>query len=125
MGNNEEEVATISTTELVYRCIAEFRETGRVASRATIRERTNLPLTIVDERVKHLKAIGRIRLAGNVAGIFEPTVDQSEDRAISTTILPNGRVKLEIGDSVIEVSLREARHIGAAFGGFALQFMGA
>ena len=115
----------VSSTDLVYRAIVEARETGRVASRQTIQVATNLPLTVVDDRVKHLKSIGMIRLAGNVAGIFEPTEDQDEDRAISTTILANGRVKLEIGDAVIEVSMREARKISAAFGGFALQFRGA
>lgn len=114
----------VSSTDLVMRSIVEHREMGRIASRATIREATNLPLTVIDDRVKYLKAIGRIRLAGNVAGIFEPCDDREEDRAISTTILPNGRVKLEIGDSVIEVTMREARHIGAAFAGFALQFRG-
>jgi hypothetical protein len=120
-----EERTKVSSTELVYRHIHEARETGRVASRRTISEGTGLPMTVVDDRVKHLKAIGRIRLAGDVAGLFEPTLDRDEDRSISATIIANGRVKLEIGDAVIEVSMREARHIGALFAGIALQFRGA
>lgn len=128
MGNTGQppdgDAPKVSTTEQVYRSIVEHRETGRVASRATLQEATSLPLTVIDDRIKHLKAVGRIRLAGNVAGIFEPTTDRNEDRAISATIMPNGKVKLEIGDSCIELSMREARHIGAAFGGFALQFRG-
>lgn len=127
MGNTVEKetpdgAAKVSSTDLVYRAIVDFREVGKVASRTTIQQATNLPLTVIDDRVKHLKAIGRIRLAGNVSGLYEPTEDRDEDRAVSTTILPTGRVKLEIGDAVIEVSMREARHIGAAFAGFVLQF---
>lgn len=125
MPQGDEQRPRIPSTELVYRHIVEARATGRVASRRTIAEATNLPLTVVDDRVKYLKGVGQIRLAGGVAGIFEPTEDPAEDRSISTTILPSGMVKLEIGDSVIEVSQREARHIGAAFAGFALQFRGA
>lgn len=130
MGNpkpaeGEDDAPKVSSTDLVYRCIVEHRETGRIASRATIQASTSLPLTIIDDRIKHLKAIGRIRLAGNVAGIFEPTEDRDEDRPQSVTFLPNGRVKYEIGDSVLEMSQREARQAGVLFGGFALQFRGA
>ncbi|HEY8356331.1 MAG TPA: hypothetical protein VIL30_02620 [Ramlibacter sp.] len=126
MSNIEvQEEPTVSSTEQVYRSIVEHREMGRACSRATLRDATGLPLTIVDDRVKHLKNVGRIRLAGGVAGIFEPSEDRSEDRAISTTIMPNGRVKVEIGDTVLDLSMREARNLGAAMGGFALQFRGA
>lgn len=115
----------VTSTDLVYRCICEFRETGRVASRQTIRDATNLPLTVVDDRVKYLKAIGKIRLAGgNVAGIYEPTEDQDEDRPISITIMANGRVKYEIGDTVVEMSRREASKSGTGFAGFTLLFRG-
>lgn len=130
MGNTvqvegEEFPAKVSTTDIVYRCIVEHRETGRVASRSTIQQATGLPLTIIDDRIKHLKAVGQIRLAGNVAGVFEPTEDRNDDRPQSVTYLPNGRVKYEIGDAVLEMSQREARHAGVLFGGFALQFRGA
>lgn len=125
MEDDTEQVPRLSSTERVYRSIMEFRETGRVASRATLQAATGLPLTVVDERVKYLKAVGRIQLAGNVAGIFEPTQDRADDRAQSVTYLPSGKVKYEIGDHVLELSQREARAAGALFAGFALQFRGA
>lgn len=131
MGNNDELGSgaggkpRVSSTDLVLRSILEHREMGRVSTRATIREATNLPLTVVDDRVKHLKNVGQIRLAGGVAGVFEPVQDRLEDRAVSTTIVPNGLVKLEIGDVVVEMTQREARHAGALLAGLALQFRGA
>jgi len=122
---SQEEREKVSSTELVFRAIVEAREYGRSATRRVIVEATNLPLTVVDDRVKLLKTLGRIQLAGgNVAGIYEPTEDRREDRAISSTILPTGRVKLEIGDTVLDLSMREARHIGATFGGFTMLFRG-
>lgn len=128
MGNmpqqDGEDRQKVSSTDQVLRAIREARERGQVASRSTIQAETGLALTIVDDRVKHLKAVGIIRLAGNVPGLFEPTEDRLEDRAVSHTIMPNGRVKLEIGDSVIELSMREAKNIGLSFAGFALQFRG-
>lgn len=124
MTENTEQRPKLSSTEQVYRSIVEFRETGRVASRRTIAEATDLPLTIVDDRVKHLKGVGLIRLAGDVAGIFEPTEDRADDRAQSVTFMPTGRVKYEIGDTVLDLSQREARAAGALFAGFALQFRG-
>lgn len=128
MGNQpQQDVAgakKVSSTDAVFQSIWEARERGQVASRSTIQAETQLPLTIVDDRIKHLKGVGKIRLAGNVPGIFEPCDDRAEDRAISHTILPNGKVKLEIGDDVLELSMREAKNIGLSFAGFALQFRG-
>jgi hypothetical protein len=54
-----------------------------------------------------------------VPGIFEP-IDQSVDRAISGTMVPNGRYKLEVGDQVLDLTLREARQIAVLTGGVLL-----
>jgi hypothetical protein len=115
----------VSTTDLVYRAIVECREVGRIATRASISKMTNLPLTIVDDRVKHLKAIEQIRLAGNVSGVFEPCEDRLEDRPVYAGIMNNGIVKVEVGDTVLDLTQREARNLGALLGGLALQFRGA
>lgn len=112
----------VTSTELVLRAIRDMRARGQVASRQSIVAATNLPLAVVDDRVKELKKLGSVRLVGGVAGVFEPTEDRMEDRAVSMTYLPSGRVKYEIGDHCIEMSLREAQHSAAAFGGCPLLF---
>ena len=56
-----------------------------------------------------------------VNGVFE-LLDAREDRAVSSTVTPNGLCKLEIGDVVLELSRREARSIVSVLGGFALLF---
>ncbi len=115
----------ITTTDMVYRSVCEHRELGKACSRASLQKTLNLPLTTIDDRIKYLRDIGQIRLAGgNVAGLYEPTEDPLDDRAVTTTILRNGKVKLEVGDTLVEMTQREARHAGALLAGLALQFRG-
>lgn len=112
-----EERQKVSSTDQVYQSVWEARERGRVATRQTIQADTGLALTIVDDRVKHLKSMGRIRLAGGLAGAYEPSDDRNEDRAISCTILPNGRCKVEVGDCILDLSPREARFLSVNMAG--------
>lgn len=116
---------TITSTDLVLRSVIELREFGQVATRKSVAKATNLPLTTVDDRIKHLRAIGKVRLAGgHVHGCYEPTEDRMDDRSVSTTTMPNGRVKAEIGDHVVELTQREAASLGAQLWGISLQFRG-
>lgn len=126
MADTDDSTARLSTSEQVARAIQECREFGKAATRQSISQMTNLPVSIVDDRVKYLRSIGRVRLAGgNVAGVYEPAEDPMDDRAVSCTILPNGRVKLELGDKIVEMTQREASHVGALLHGITVQYRGA
>lgn len=111
----------VSSTDQVYQSVWEARERGRVATRQTIQAETGLALTIVDDRVKHLKAVGKIQLAGGLAGAYEPTEDRDDDRSPSVTILSNGRIKYELGEHLVEMSRREASNSGALLFGVQMQ----
>lgn len=126
MGNTEAgapsaEVLTESSTERIYQAIKDLQDRGRIATRQVLVTMTGLPMTIIDDRLKFLCSIGRVRRPVN--GVFEAD-DVGEERATSATVLPNGRVKLEIGEHVLELSPREFRNIGALGAGFTLQFRG-
>jgi hypothetical protein len=110
-------VAPASNRQAVFQAIVDLCGAGRQASRQAVCDFTGLKMTIVDDHVKNLKDDGMIRLVVN--GIFEP-VDQTPDRAVSGTIVPNGRYKLEIGDTVLDLTLREARNVGLLTGGLGL-----
>jgi hypothetical protein len=103
----------------VFQAIFELCEAGKQASRRTICEASGLSMQIVDDHCRNLKTGGFIRLINN--GMFAP-VEQSADRPISGTILPSGRYKLEIGDQVMDLSLREARLVALLTGGVGMQF---
>jgi hypothetical protein len=104
----------VSNRMVVFQAISDLCNAGRQASRRAICDFTGLPMSIVDDHVKNLKDDGEIRLVVN--GIFE-LVDKTPDRAVSGTIVPNGGYKLEIGDIVLDLTLREARAIALLTGG--------
>lgn len=106
-------VAPASNRQVVLQAITDLCAAGRQASRQAICDFTGLKMSIVDDHVKNLKDDGNIRLVVN--GVFE-VVDQTPDRAVSGTIVPSGRYKLEIGDTCLDLTLREARNVGLLTG---------
>lgn len=112
----------VSSTDRVYQAIVDLRDIGRVATRQVIAEMTGLSMTVVDDRLRHLVSVHKIRRP--LGGVYEPEDDLTEERAVSGTILANGRVKVEIGDQFLNMSKREALHLSALIGGLALQFRG-
>jgi hypothetical protein len=125
---NQEPTMTDTTTptepirknrEIVLQCITDLCEHNQGASRVRVVELTGLKMSTVDEQVERLKADGLIRTL--YAGVYEP-IDQMEDRAISTTALPRGRMKLEIGDLVIDLTPRECLALAKQFAGHLLVF---
>ena len=109
-----------SPAKLIYQTIVDLTNTNRVCSRQVISQVTGLKLTIVDDHIKRMRDDGKLRLVVN--GIVEPMEDAPPDRAVSVTYLPKGGVKLEIGDLCIDLTLREAKNVGAATAGIGFQF---
>lgn len=105
--------------EIVFQVIADLCEHNQGASRARIVELTHLKMTTVDEQVKRLKEDGRIRALFN--GLFEP-IDTTEDRPVSTTSMARGRMKLEVGDVVLDLTPRESLAIAKQFAGHLVAF---
>lgn len=105
--------------EIVFQMIVDLCEHNQGASRARIVELTHMKMTTVDEQVKRLKEDGRIRALFN--GLFEP-IDTTEDRAVSTTSMARGRMKVEIGDEVLTLTPREALALAKQMAGVLLAF---
>ena len=109
-----------TSNEQIYQAVVDLAQTGRIASRETVAQVVNLPMGIVDDHLKRL--VNDERLKRPARGVYESVAAAPEDRAISVTVLPTGRVKLEVGDEVLDLSFREARAIGASMVGFTFQF---
>ena len=108
--------------EIVYQTIKDLCEHGMKASRSRISEVACLKMSIVDDHVGRLKGDGQIRSVN--PGEFEH-VDQTMDRAISTTALPGGRMKVEVGDDVIfALTPREQFAFAKLLAGTLLAFSG-
>lgn len=108
MANETSEGQPVSNRQVVLQAILDLAAANRQASRKAICDVTGLRMPIVDDHVRNLKEDELIRQV--VPGIFEP-IDQTPDRPVSGTIVPHGAYKLEIGDHVLELTLREAKNI--------------
>lgn len=107
----------LSSRERVYQCIVELTNIHRAASRNVIAKLTSLALHVVDEQIRQLKNTDRIRKLEN--GVYELVLEFPPDEAISITNLPNGLVRVEKGDTVLDLTPSEARTMGRLFRGHA------
>lgn len=109
-----------SIGELIYRAVCEIHQQGGVATREAVARVVNVKMALVDDHLKRL--INDERLRRVTRGVVAPVQMFPADRAVSVTTMPNGLVKLEIGEHLVELTPREVRHIGSSMVGFTLQF---
>ena len=97
---------TIVSNEAVFQCFVDLCGANPPvqATRQAVSESMGVPFRIIDEHTDRLLAKGRLRRI--LPGVFEP-VDQTEIRAVSCTLLPDGRAKIECGDDLLTLSMRE------------------
>ena len=96
--------------------ICEHRD---AATMLQIRTISGLSKSIVDDHVKTLRGEGVIHSV--MPGWYAP-IDQDPDRPVSTTNLPRGRVKIEVGDDVVDLNPREAFNLAKQLAGLLLAF---
>lgn len=108
-----------SNRDIVLTAINTICDHREAASRTQIVSMTALKMPVVDEQVRVLKEKGLIRMAN--AGFYVP-VDQSPDRPVSTTSLPQGRLKVEVGDDLLNLNPREAFNLAKQLAGLLLAF---
>jgi hypothetical protein len=109
-----------STTQMVLDAVDELHALEQVVTRETLVEHTGLKLAIVDDRIGALIEDGKVHRVRN--GVFVPAAKHPPARAISKTVLPDGRIKIEVGDDVLTLTPREDRALAALQAGVAIQF---
>ncbi|WP_395146977.1 hypothetical protein ACF3N0_08780 [Moraxella atlantae] len=108
------------TRQVVLDAVNELHSLEYVATRATITELTGLKQSLVDDCLKHLCDEMLIRRVER--GCYAPVQRFPAPRAMWQTVLPDGTVKLEIGDEhILTLTPREARMIGMMMAGFMMQ----
>lgn len=93
-----QEAKPMRSTERVYEAVQELRSLEQIATRVTVAELTGLNQAIVDDRLRALVDDGR--LSRLIRGVYEVVDSHPPARAISKTLMPDGSVKLEIGDII-------------------------
>lgn len=110
-----------NTNERIKAAMRDLRDRGRVCTRQVLSELLGLKLQIIDDHIKRMKDTGVVR--GVVNGVFELAEENYSDRPVSATYLTDGRVKIEVGDDMLTVSMRECQRLNMATGGVFLQFV--
>lgn len=107
---------SITSTQRVFDAVRDLRELDQIATRETVAELTGLKLSVVDDRLRALVDDGKLKRL--LRGIYELVEQWPEPRTIYCGILPNGWVKMEIGEEVLTFTPSEARRASRALGGF-------
>lgn len=111
-----------TSTQRIYDAVCELHALEQVATRETVAELTGLKLSIIDDRMRALVDDGKIKRV--LRGVFVPVEVHPPARCISKTVLPDGMVKLEIGDEVLTLTPREDRALALLQAGAAMQVLG-
>lgn len=111
--------AKISTTALVLEAVQDLHAQEQIVTRETLAELTGLKLTVIDDRLGVLTDDGALLRVQR--GVYVPAQRHPPARAMSKTIMPDGVVKIEIGDYLMELTPREDRMLASLMAGAATQ----
>lgn len=98
----------------VFECIRSLDERGIEPTRDLIAQRTQLPLTTVDDRIKLLRTEGLISARKQC---YRPLAQHAPARHVGVTVLADGMVKLEAGDVAMDLTPTEAQRVGTLLQG--------
>ena len=114
------QAAKKSTKDFVLEEVIDLHAREQIVTREILADFTGRKLAIIDEALRTL--VNEERVARVQRGVYVPVVQHPEARLVSLTVLPDGTVKLEIGDDhVLTLTPREARSVGVTLGGYAAQ----
>lgn len=115
--NAKGDAQRIDTRQLVLDAVRDLRALDQPATRETVQDMTGLKGSIVDDRLKHL--VDEEKLRRVMKGHYDLVTAYPESRIISQTLLPDGCLKLELGDDMLLLTPKELRDISMMLSGHA------
>ena len=110
-----------SNAETILEAIEDLHNQEQIVTRTTLADLTGLQLSIIDDRLSYLVDSGQIIRVQR--GVFIPAPKHRPSRIMCKMVLPNGTVKIEIGDDeVLTLTPREARNLGNLMVAEAMQY---
>lgn len=97
--------------QIVLEAVIDLHNKETPASRTTICQTTGIKQSTVDECLKALANDEHIYRLCN--GVYAPIAQHPASRIISKIVLPDGTVKIDIGDDVLTLTPKEARTLGS------------
>ena len=108
-----------STTALVLEAVQDLHAQEQIVTRETLAELSGLKLSVIDDRLGTLADDGAILRVQR--GVYVPAPQHPPARPMSKTVMPDGIVKIEIGDEVLTLTPREDRALANLMAGAAAQ----
>lgn len=108
------------TSQVVLDAIIDLHNQEQPVTRESLAEATGIKMSVIDDHVTKFvddEVIRRVR-----RGLFVPLEQFPPARPVSVTTLPNGVVKLEIGDMCLDLRPREARLVATHLMGHGIHF---
>lgn len=96
-----------TTAQEVLDWVIDLHQKEQIVTREVLMSAMGLKLSIIDEHLSNLVNDGKLRRVRR--GVFQPVQQMPPPRAMSKTLLPDGWVKLEIGEDVLMLTPRESR----------------
>lgn len=109
-----------SNAEAILEAIEDLHNMEQIVTRETLSQLTGLKLSIVDDRLSYLVDGGHIIRVQR--GVFVPAPRHRPSRVMSKIVLPDGTVKIEIGDDVLTLTPKESRILGNLMVAEAMQY---
>lgn len=104
-----------STTDAILDAALELHQQEQPITRESVAQITGLKMTVVDDRLGTLVEHGQLLRVQR--GIYLPAPVYEEARAISRTLLPDGRSKIEVGDCLLTLTPKEERMLASLLAG--------
>jgi hypothetical protein len=111
---------TRRSADTVFEAVEDLHNQEQIVTRETLAEVTGLKLSVIDDRLAYLVDNGKILRVQR--GVFVPAPVHHPARYISKTLLPDGTVKIEIGDDVLTLTPREDRALARLMVGAAQEY---
>ena len=110
-----------SNAETILEAIEDLHNQEQIVTRETLSQLTGLKLSIIDDRLSYLVDSGQIIRVQR--GVFIPAPKHRVARLMSKMVLPDGTIKIEIGDDeILTLTPREARNLGNLMVAEAMQY---
>lgn len=114
------QAAKKSTKDFVLEEVIDLHAREQIVTRETLADFTGRKLAIIDEALRTL--VNEEKVARVQRGVYVPVAQHPVARLVSITMLPDGTVKLEVGDDhVLTLTPKEARTVGVTLGGITAQ----
>ena len=108
--------------EIVLEAVWDLYNAEKIVTRENIAELVPLDLVTISDRLSFLVDKGQVYRAHR--GVYKPAHHHKPARIISKSVLPDGTVKIEIGDDhVLTLTPRENRMLAECMGGAIQQYI--